>query len=87
MRNNQNIPIYKAAELVVVYQVVWCLFRQEDSVQTPGQTSPPKRNEMKEYFVGSTTPQKISGKNCESKIKIAMKSFSKNLSFGVGFKL
>ena len=31
--------------------------------------------------------QQISGKNSENKLKIAIESFSKNLSFGVDFKL
>ena len=33
-----------------------------------------------------TSSQQISGKNSESKLKTAMKSLSKNLSFGVDFK-
>ena len=49
----------------------------------PGQTS--KRN-MKSVS-SAIFSQQISGKNSGSRNKIAMKSFSKNQSFGVDFKL
>ena len=41
-----------------------------------------------ENISSAISSQQIFGKNSESKVnKIAMKSFSKNLSFGVDFKL
>ena len=57
--------------------------RKAKRVRVPGQTS--KRNTKSISLAISS--QQISGKNSESKWKIAMKSFSKNLSFEVDFKL
>ena len=46
------------------------------------------QNEIPTKSISSAiSSQQISGKNSESQIKIAMKSFSKNLLFGVDFKL
>ena len=57
-----------------------CVSRCEATVQIPDQTSPTKRN-MKQ-----TKYEKILGKTLSSN-KIVMKSFLKNLSFEVHFKL
>ena len=69
-------------EVAVVQQVVYWLIRRKARVRIPGQTS--KRNTKS---ISSTiSSQQISGKTLRIN-KIAMKTFSKNLSFGVNFKL
>ena len=44
------------------------------------------QNEIRKNISSAISSQQISGKNSESQIKTAIKSFSKNLSFGVDFK-
>ena len=57
--------------------------RRKARVRAPGQT--PKQNTKSISLAISS--QQISGKNSESKLKNCQKSFSKNVSFGVDFKL
>ena len=66
-------------DVAVVYQVVCWLIRRKARVRAPGQTS--KQNTKS--ISSAISFQQIS----DSKTKIAMKSFSKNLSFRIDFKL
>ena len=75
--------IFSINQVVVVQQVVCWLIRRKARVRVPGLTS--KRNTKS--ISSAISSQQISGKNSECQNKIAIKSFSKNLSFEVGFKL
>ena len=70
-------------DVAVVQQVVCWLIRRKARVRAPGQAS--KQNTK--CISSAISSHQISGKNSESKQKIAMKSFPKNLSFRVDFKL
>ena len=73
---------YKINAHVCIY-VCW-LIRRLSQGSSP---RPNIKTKYKKYFFSAISFQQISGKNSVKVNKIAMKSFSKNISLGVDYKL